>query len=135
GTINGSVTYWALAGELDLKKEATASVKPKPPSEHQWVGKSIPRHDIPKKFTGGAAYVQDIRLPGMLFGRVVRPPSPGATLTSVDENKIKRMPGVVAVVRDGNFLAVAARREEQAIKAREALKKSALWKESTTLPP
>ena len=130
-----TVTYWDVAADVNLKREASATAKPKPPSEHKWVGKSIARRDIPKKFTGGAAYVQDIRLPGMLFGRVVRPPSPGATLTSVDENKIKRMPGVVAVVRDGNFLAVAARREEQAIKAREALKKSALWKESTTLPP
>jgi len=135
GTINGSVTYWALAGELDLKKEATASVKPKPPSEHQWVGKSIPRHDIPKKFTGGAAYVQDIRLPGMLFGRVVRPPSPGAKLASLDESSVKRMQGVVAVVRDGDFVAVATEREEQAIKARAALAKSAVWKESATLPP
>jgi CO/xanthine dehydrogenase Mo-binding subunit len=130
-----TVTYWDVAADVNLKREASATAKPKPPSEHKWVGKSIARRDIPKKFTGGAAYVQDIRLPGMLFGRVVRPPSPGATLTSVDENKIKRMPGVVAVVRDGNFLAVAAVREEQAIKAREALKKSALWKESTTLPP
>ena len=135
GTINGSVTYWALAGELDLKKEATASVKPKSPPEYQWVGKSIPRHDIPKKFTGGAAYVQDIRLPGMLFGRVVRPPSPGAKLSSVDESSVKRMPGVVAVVRDGDFLAVATEREEQAIKARAALARSAVWKESATLPP
>jgi nicotinate dehydrogenase subunit B len=135
GTINGSVTYWALAGELDLKKEATASVKPKPPSEYQWVGKSIPRQDIPKKFTGGAAYVQDIRLPGMLFGRVVRPPSPGAKLSSVDESSVRRMPGVVAVVRDGDFLAVATEREEQAIKARAALARSAVWKESATLPP
>ena len=139
GTITGpggaTATYWDLAGSVDLKREATATANPKPPSEHKWVGKSIPRHDIPKKFTGGAAYVQDIRLPGMLFGRVVRPPSPGATLTSVNENQIRKMPGVVAVVRDGNFLAVAAEREEQAIKAREALKKSAVWKENATLPP
>jgi len=135
GTINNSLTYWTLAGELDLKKEATASAKPKPPSEYQWVGKSIPRHDIPKKFTGGAAYVQDIRLPGMLFGRVVRPPSPGAKLVSLDESSVKRMQGVVAVVRDGDFVAVATEREEQAIKARAALAKSAVWKESATLPP
>src|SRR6185436_16984688 len=139
GTISApggaTVTYWDVAANVDLKREATATAKPKPPSEHKWVGKSISRRDIPKKFTGGAAYVQDIRLPGMLYGRVVRPPSPGATLISVDENKIKRMSGVVAVVRDGNFLAVAAAREEQAIKAREALKKSAVWKENATLPP
>jgi len=135
GTINDSLTYWVLAGELDLKKEATASVKPKAPSEYRWVGKSIPRHDIPKKFTGGAAYVQDIRLPGMLFGRVVRPPSPGARLVSVDEAAVRKMNGVVAVVRDGDFLAVATQREEQAIKARAALARSAVWKESATLPP
>jgi hypothetical protein len=135
GTINGSLTYWTLAGELDLKKEASGTAKPKPASEHKWVGKSIPRHDIPKKFTGGAAYVQDVRLPGMVFGRVVRPPSPGAKLESSDDGAVTRMPGVVAVVRLGNFLAVAAEREEQAIKARAALAKSAVWKESATLPP
>ncbi len=71
----------------------------------------------------------------MVFGRVVRPPSPGAQLTAVDEARVRRMPGVVAVVRDGNFLAVAAAREEQAIRAREALKQSARWKEAGTLPP
>jgi nicotinate dehydrogenase subunit B len=130
-----TATYWELAGSADLKREATAKAKPKPASEHRWVGHSVPRRDIPRKFTGGAAYVQDIRLPGMVFGRVVRPPSPGAELLSVDEAAVRRMPGVVAVVRDGNFLAVAAAREEQAIRAREALKTSARWKETASLPP
>ena len=130
-----SVTYWDLAREADFKREATARAKPKPPAEHRWVGKSIPRRDIPKKFTGGAAYVQDVRLPNMVFGRVVRPPSPGAQLLSVDEAAIRRLPGVVAVVRDGSFLAVAATREEQAIRAREALRRSARWGETESLPP
>jgi len=130
-----SVTYWDLARDTDFKREATAKVKPKPPAEHKWVGKSVARRDIPKKFTGGAAYVQDVRLPNMAFGRVVRPPSPGAQLVSVDETAIRRLPGVVAVVRDGNFLAVAAEREEQAIRAREALARSARWKETESLPP
>src|SRR5256712_2646522 len=58
-----SVTYWDLAREADFKREATAKAKPTQPAEHRWVGKSIPRRDIPKKFTGGAAYVQDVRLP------------------------------------------------------------------------
>ena len=135
GTINGSLNYWDLAGEIDLKKEATGNAKPKPASEHQWVGKSIPRRDIPKKFTGGAAYVQDIRLPNMLFGRVVRPPSPGAKLVSADIAGVRAMPGVVAVVHDGEFLALAAEREEQAIKARAALANRSQWKETATLPP
>ena len=84
--------------------------------------------------TGGAAYVQDMRLPGMLHGRVVRPPRYGATLESVDEAAAKAMPGVVAVVRDGCFLGVIAEREEQAIKAREALARSAKWKLGPELP-
>ena len=85
------------------------------------VGKSAPRIDIPAKVTGGAAFVQDMRLPGMVHGRVVRPPRYGARLDNVDEAKVRAMPGVVAVVRDGSFLGVIAEREEQAIKAREAL--------------
>src|SRR5207244_8932281 len=68
-------------------------------------------------------------------GRVVRPPSPGAQLVSIDEAAVRRLPGVVAVVRDGSFLGVAAAREEQAIAAREALMRGAKWKEAPTLPP
>src|SRR5439155_15236326 len=128
-------SYAELAGTADLKRDATAKAKPKPATERRWVGKSVARRDIPKKFTGGAAYVQDVRLPGMLFGRVVRPPSPGARLVSIDEAAVRRMPGVIAVVRDGDFLGVAAEREEQAIKARLALKQSAKWKETESLPP
>ena len=131
----GRITYWDLAGDADLGRAATATAKPKPASAHRWVGTSVRRRDIPKKFTGGAAYVQDVRLPGMVFGRVVRPPSPGAELLSVDEARVRSLPGVVAVVRDGSFLAVAAAREEQAIRAREALKQSAKWKETASLPP
>ncbi len=130
-----TAAYWDLVADADFKREASAKIKPKPASEHRWVGKSIARRDIPKKMTGGAAYVHDVRLPGMVFGRIVRPPSPGAQLVSFDEAAAKRMPGVIAVVRDGSFLGVAAQREEQAIKAREALKKSARWKESESLPP
>ncbi|HEY2996173.1 MAG TPA: molybdopterin cofactor-binding domain-containing protein [Methylomirabilota bacterium] len=130
-----SVTYWALAADASLAREATAGVKPKPAAERRWVGRSVPRRDIPKKFTGGAAYVQDVRLPGMVFGRVVRPPAPAAMLVSVDEAAVRQLPGVIAVVRDGSFLAVAAAREEQAIRARQALAKSATWKEAPSLPP
>jgi nicotinate dehydrogenase subunit B len=131
----GRVTYWELAGDADLAREATAKVQPKPAGDHRYVGTSVHRRDIPKKFTGGAAYVQDVRLPGMVFGRVVRPSSPGAELIAVDEARVRKLPGVVAVVRDGSFLAVAATREEQAIRAREALKQSARWKETPSLPP
>ncbi len=120
-------TYWEVTSDAMLRREATAQAKPKPPGEYKYVGQSLIRRDIPPKFTGARAYVQDLRLPGMLHARVVRPPSPRAELVSVDVVGVKAMPGVVAVVRDGNFLAVACDREEQAIKAREALRESTVW--------
>ena len=72
------------------------------------MGQPIPRVDIPAKVTGGAAYVQDMRLPGMVHARVVRPPSYGAELIALDTAAVEKMPGVVKIVRDGNFLAVVA---------------------------
>jgi CO/xanthine dehydrogenase Mo-binding subunit len=138
GTISGAdgrkVTYAELAQAIDLKREATAKVAPKPVSAHRIVGTSEKRFDIPGKVTGGASYVQDMRPPGMLHGRVVRPPRYGSKLESFDEASIKAMPGVVAVVRDGSFLGVAAEREEQAVKARAALIKSAKWTLGPALP-
>jgi nicotinate dehydrogenase subunit B len=137
GTVTGSgkVTYWDLAREANLKREASARVKPKPAAQHKLIGRSQPRRDIPSKVSGGRSYVQDMRLPGMVFGRVVRPPSYRAQLVSFDEAAIKAMPGVVAVVRDGNFIGVAAEREEQAIAASRALRTSARWTETPDLPP
>ncbi len=128
-------SYWELTNAAMLQRDATAAAAPKSPSLHTLVGKSIPRLDIPAKVTGAAVYVQDMRLPGMLFGRVVRPDTPRATLLSVDEAAARALPGVVAVVRDGSFLAVAARREEQAIAAADALRASARWSAGTVLPP
>ncbi len=132
---NGNgVSYWALAEAGLLRREATASVRPKPPAEHTIVGQPLPRLDIPAKVTGQAIYVQDMRLPGMLFGRVVRPPSYAAQLLGVDLDSVRKLPGVVAVVRDGRFLGVVAQREEQAVKARLALAAAARWSLPSALP-
>src|SRR5262249_3151471 len=128
------VTYGELARDADLHREVTAKAKPKSASAHRIVGKSIARFDIPAKVTGGVAYVQDLRLPGMLHGRVVRPPNYGAKLEAVDEAKIKAMSGVVAVARDGSFLGVMAEREEQAIRASVALSETAKWAAGPPLP-
>jgi nicotinate dehydrogenase subunit B len=137
GTIRSAdgrkVGYGELAAEVDLHREATAKIAPKPPAAHKIVGKSIPRFDIPNKVTGGVAYVQDMRLPGMVHGRIVRPPRPGSKLDNVDA-AVKSMPGVIALVRDGSFLGVVAEREEQAIKARQALINSAKWTLGPELP-
>ena len=128
------LAYGELAAGLDLRREVTAIVAPKPPARHTIVGRSVPRQDIPAKVTGGSAYVQDIRLSGMVHGRVVRPPRYGASLDYVGEAEVRAMPGVVAVLRDGSFLGVVAEREEQAIKAREALIRTARWSGGPELP-
>ena len=138
GTVSAAsekVTYWDLAKEASLKREATAQAKPKAAALHKVIGKSVPRRDIPAKVSGGRAYVQDMRLPGMVFGRVVRPPSYRAQLAAFDAAAVRALPGVVAVVNDGNFLGVAAEREEQAIRAAQTLRASARWKEAPDLPP
>jgi len=131
GTVTGpggrKTTYWELTADSMLHREATAAAEPKSPADYRYVGDSQRRRDIPPKFTGGQAYVQDLRLPGMVYARVVRPPSPRAELVSADLERTKALPGVVAVVRDGSFLAVVCEREEQAIRAREVLRESATW--------
>ena len=132
---NGNkVSYGELAAALDLKREARGTAQPKPAGLHKLVGQPVARFDIPAKVTGRAAYVQDLRLPGMVHARVVRPPRYGATLAALDDSKVRAMPGVIAVVRDGSFLGVLAEREEQAVKARAALAEIAQWKGGPDLP-
>src|SRR3984957_9283228 len=122
-----------VAGGM-LHVQAQPQSRLKDPATYTVVGQPVPRVDIPAKVTGGAAYVQDMRLPGMVHARVVRPPSYGAQLTECDTASIENMPGVVKVIRSGNFLAVAAKKEFQAIKAMRALAAAAKWKEIAGLP-
>ena len=130
-------TFWELANEGAglLKGDIALAAAPKKPGDYAIVGKSVNRIDLPGKLTGAPSYVQDIRLPGMVFARVVRPPRYGARLLEFDEAAVRVRPGVVAVIRDGNFLAVAAGREEQAIAAREALAASAHWSDDAVELP
>ncbi len=128
-------SYWELTNDALLQREATAKTTPKPSSQHRLIGQSLPRTDLPPKFTGGESYVHDMRLSGMVFGRVVRPSSHRARLIALDTVAVLRMPGVIKVLRDGNFLAVAAQREEQAIAAARALRANSQWDEPSDLPP
>jgi CO/xanthine dehydrogenase Mo-binding subunit len=100
----------------------------------KWMGKAMQRVDIPGKVTGAPSYVQDLRLPGMVHARVVRPPSYGARLSAYDAAAASRIPGVLKVVRDGDYLAVIAEREWNAIRAMRALRDSARWQQDRKLP-
>ncbi|MGP0090342.1 MAG: molybdopterin cofactor-binding domain-containing protein [Xanthobacteraceae bacterium] len=130
--------YGEIAAAADLHREASAKAAPKSPAAFQVVGKPVPRRDIPAKVTGGVAYVQDLRLPGMLHGRIVRPPRYGAQLEDfgVADDVIARDlgRGVVAVVRDGSFLGVITEREEQAVEARKRLLEKTRWSGGNPLP-
>lgn len=128
------ITYAELVTASLLHVEAQASTTLKSPGLFKVMDRSVQRVDIPAKVTGGPAYVQDMRLPGMLHARVVRPPGYGAKLLAVDLESIAKLTGVVKVVRDGNFLAVVAYREFQAIKAMRALSRAARWEQTAALP-
>ena len=130
----GSATYWELATPDLLAREASFDVSAKLPQEHVVVGTSLERIDIPDKISGKPSFVQDMKLPGTLHGRVCRPLGPKATLQAIDVKEVEQMPGVVAVVRDGSFLGVVAEREEQAIRAERRLARLAQWTLGPALP-
>ena len=129
-----TVDYWKLTSTELLQQKADGRYKPKAVNNHRYIGQSIQRIDIPAKVSGGVAYVQDMKFPGMLHARVVRPPAPRAQLISINESAIKSMPGVVAIVKSGSFLAVVAQREEQAVNALVEAKKQSKWEMANDLP-
>jgi nicotinate dehydrogenase subunit B len=137
GAISGGgkkVGYGELIGgkNFSITLDPKQPVKEKAPADYKIVGKPQPRLDIPDKVTGRFTYMQDFAVPGMLHGRVVRPPAIGAKLENVDESALKTIPGIVKVVREGDFLAVVASNEWDAIRGAAALKIS--WSKSQTLP-
>ncbi len=131
---NQQVTYWDLMGGRKFGRDATAAFPPKPPQAHRVVGTRVPRVDLPAKVFGAPAFIEDLRLPGMLHGRIVRPRHQGATLKSVDTAAAEKIPGVVKVLRDGDFLGVVAETEIAAIRARDALATNARWSAGDPLP-
>ena len=130
----GSVSYWDLALGQALEREATGAVKPKAAKDYRYVGKDVPRLDIPAKMLGEEIFVHELRPKGMLYGQVTRPPTYKAKLASLDSSAVEKMPGVVKVVRSGSFLGVIAEREEQANAAAQALFNAAKWDVEKGLP-
>lgn len=129
---NKSVTYGALVGGKAFALKVDKAAPTKNPADFRVVGKSVARLDIPAKVTGQFTYMQDFRMPGMLHGRVVRPPAIGATLQSVDESSVRDIAGMVKVVRVGNFVGVVSETEWSAIKAAQQLKTE--WSKWEGLP-
>ena len=129
-----TASYWELADDGLLDRLATGLAEPKAASDYRIVGTSVPRVDLPDKLAPRPRFVHDVALDGMLYGRVVRPPSRGATLLEAGAEPAMALPGVVTVVRDGSFLGVIAEREEVALRAADLLRADAKWQEQPTLP-
>jgi nicotinate dehydrogenase subunit B len=100
---------------------APGKAQPKDPKDHRIVGQPIPREDIAPKVFAQADFAADIKVPGMVHGRMIRPPVAGAVPVSVDESSIKDIP-TAKVVWDKAFLGVVADKEWDAIKAARQLK-------------
>ena len=130
-----SVTYWELHGGRRFGRPVTGTIRPKRADSYEIVGHPQPRIDLTSKVKGRGIFVHDMELPGMVHGRIVRPPGYDARLLSVDLAEAEGMPGVIRVKRDGSFLGVIAAREEQAVAAAKALHSSATWQNDTDLPP
>lgn len=138
GTIAGpgnlGTSYWELADDGLLVHEATGVAKPKPSSGRRIAGTTAGRIDVPDKVFGTPRFVHDIAMPGLVHGRVLRPPGTNATLANLDESAARALPGVLAVVRDGSFVGVVAESERQAEAALANLCKHATWTKGAPLP-
>jgi CO/xanthine dehydrogenase Mo-binding subunit len=132
GRGNLRTSYWELADDALLDREASGRVAPKPPSARKVSGSSIGRLDIPDKVFSRQRFIHDLVLPGLLHGRVLRPPSPGARLVALDRGAIER-PGL-AFIRDGDFIGIVAEQETLALQAVAQLRSKAVWREGDILP-
>ncbi len=126
------LSYWSLDEATLLDRAAQLTAAPKPPAQWQVAGRSAPRIDLPDKATGRPRFLHDQVLPGMLFGRVIRPPAPAAALDGVGEADLPA--GVVAQVRDGSFLGVIAETDRVAVTAAARLAQAARWTVRESLP-
>jgi nicotinate dehydrogenase subunit B len=131
-----SLGYLDLAPSVDLDCHASGLAHPKPHEARIIAGRAVQRPDLLRKLSG-AGYIHDLELPGMLHGRMVRPPSYGADLKCFDQaarEAILALPGVHSLLVDGRYIGVCAEREEQAIAAAAAVRRAAVWAEAETLP-
>jgi len=138
GTISGPgnvrTSYWELAGEVSLDRDATPGATAKIAAKRAVAGHSVQRLDIPDKVFARPRFIHDLTLPGLLHGRVLRPDVAGARLMALDETAARAVPGLVAIARDGGFAGVVAGSEAATEAALKALRKGATWSAGEPLP-
>ena len=138
GTISGPgnirTSYWELAGDVPLDRDATPGAVPKLSTQRTLAGNSIQRLDIPDKVFAHPRFIHDQALPGMLHGRVLRSELAAAKLLDIKEDGARAIDGLVAIVRDGSFAGVVSETEDGAEAALKALRKDAAWSSGDALP-
>jgi len=138
GTIAGPgnlrTSYWELADDNLLARDATPGIIAKAPAARRLAGTPAARLDLPDKVFGRPRFIHQLDLPGLMHGRVLKPASPGAKLASLDETQARAVAGVSAVVRDGSFIGVVAETEAAAEAGLAELRKGATWSAGDDLP-
>ncbi|MBN3519767.1 xanthine dehydrogenase family protein molybdopterin-binding subunit [Algoriphagus lutimaris] len=135
GYQNQNLNFAEILGGTQIEMEVSKPVPIKDSSSYQYVGKAIHRKDIPKMVIGEEIYVQDLRFPGMVHARVLRPASYQSFLTSIDLDGLSaEVSGVLKTVVKGNFVGVITEREYQAVKAERYLKNHSEWTSETAFP-
>ena len=129
---SGRLSYGDVIGGEHFNLPLSTTAKRRTPAEWTVLGKPVPSLDRAALMTGRFEFVHNIRVPGMLHGRVVRPPEVGATVIDVDQSSVRQIPALVKVVVRSNFVGVVAEKQWQAIQAARRLKVS--WKPAATLP-
>lgn len=129
------MSFAELLEGKQLEDKVTAPVVLKPKKKHRWVGTAVPRQGISRMVRGNEVYVQDLRFPGMVHARAIRPKAYQSQLQSFDEEGLKKqIKGLLNVVRNGSFLGVITEDEYQAVKAQEFLQKNTTWTDAPALP-
>jgi CO/xanthine dehydrogenase Mo-binding subunit len=126
-------TYGELIGGRKFNLALNTNAKRRHPREWTVLGTPVKRLDMPEMATGTLEYVHNVRIPGMVHGRLVRPPTVGATVVSVDESSVKGFPGLIKVVVKNNFVGVVCEKQWQAVQAANRLNVS--WRPAPALPP
>jgi CO/xanthine dehydrogenase Mo-binding subunit len=124
-----NLDYWKVAPQVDWSRPVTGDALAAETRPARYVGNSVARLDLPQKVAGGG-FIHDLELPGMVHGRVLRPPSYDARLGSFDSSPAQALAGVIAIAHSGDFVGVCCEGEYQAVKALEALRAGARWTES-----
>ena len=130
---NGTqISYTELIGGKRFALSVSGAAKRRPPGEWKVLGNAVPSLDRVALVTGTFEFVHNVQVPGMVHGRVLRPPEVGATVASVDENSVRRIPGLIKVVVRKNFVGVVAEKQWQAAQA--AGKLQVQWNPGPGLP-